>query len=164
MQMNISAHWCEAYNTSRNTKKIAGQEVMALAAAFGLFAALYFWIGKMSGRQYPEWAGKLHFWATFVSVNVTFFPMHMLGAAGMPRRVVDYPEAFSGWNFLISIGSFCGALAFIWGLGVIVYTLFAGKRVSVPNNWGEGATTLEWTLSSPPPFHAFEKLPRISLR
>jgi hypothetical protein len=78
--------------------------VMSLGAAFGLFAALYYWIGKISGRQYPEWAGKLHFWLTFVSVNITFFPMHMLGAEGMPRRVIDYPPQFAGWNFVCSIG------------------------------------------------------------
>jgi len=135
--------------------------VMALAAAFGVFAAMYYWLGKMSGRQYPEWAGQVHFWATFISVNLTFFPMHMVGAAGMPRRSIDYPEGFADWNYLISIGSFLGAASFLWGIGVILYTVLAGKRVSEANYWGEGATTLEWSLSSPPPFHSFEKLPKV---
>jgi cytochrome c oxidase subunit 1 len=136
--------------------------VMALAAAFGVFAAIYYWIGKMSGRQYPEWAGKMHFWMTFISVNLTFFPMHMLGAAGMPRRYIDYAEGFAGWNFLISIGSYMGAAAFMFGLGVIVYTLLAGRRVTQANYWGVGATTLEWTVPSPPPYHTFQALPKIA--
>jgi cytochrome c oxidase subunit I len=136
--------------------------VMSLGAAFGLFAAMYYWIGKMSGHQYPEWAGKLHFWGTFVSANLTFFPMHMLGAAGMPRRYIDYPAAFSGWNFLISISAYLGAASFLFGLGVILYTLLAGRRVTQDNYWGVGATTLEWTVSSPPPYHTFATLPRIA--
>jgi cytochrome c oxidase subunit 1 len=135
--------------------------VMSLGAAFGLFAAMYYWIGKMSGRQYPEWAGKLHFWGTFISANLTFFPMHMLGAAGMPRRYIDYAQAFAGWNYLISIGAYLGAASFLFGLGVILYTLVAGRRVTEDNYWGVGATTLEWTVSSPPPYHTFTTLPRI---
>jgi cytochrome c oxidase subunit 1 len=135
--------------------------VMSLGAAFGVFAAIYYWIGKMRGRQYPEWAGQIHFWATFISANLTFFPMHMLGAAGMPRRYIDYPETLSGWNLLISIGAYLGAASFLFGFGVIVYTLFAGRRVTQDNYWGPGATTLEWTVSSPPPYHTFTTLPRI---
>jgi cytochrome c oxidase subunit 1 len=135
--------------------------VMSLGAAFALFAGLYYWIGKMSGRQYPEWAGKVHFWLTFVAVNLTFFPMHMLGAEGMPRRVIDYPQAFAGWNFVCSIGAYIGGFAFLFGLGVFGYTLLFGRRIHEANYWGAGATTLEWTVSSPPPFHTFERLPRI---
>ena len=132
--------------------------VMSLGALFGLFAAFYYWFGKMSGRQYPEWMGKLHFWITFVGANVTFFPQHFLGLAGMPRRIPDYPAVFAGWNQISTIGSyitFCGALFFIF---IIFYTLKFGKKV--PNNpWGAGATTLEWTVPSPPAFHTFEKTP-----
>jgi cytochrome c oxidase subunit 1 len=135
--------------------------VMAVAAAFGLFGAIYYWIGKMSGRQYPEWAGQVHFWTTFVGVNVTFFPMHMLGAAGMPRRVMDYPDPYGSWNMLISIGATLAISSFVFGLGVFAYTIFYGRRVFEANYWGPGATTLEWTVSSPPPFHTFEQLPRI---
>ncbi|MFZ5792253.1 MAG: cytochrome c oxidase subunit I [Pseudomonadota bacterium] len=134
--------------------------VLSLGAVFAMFAGYYYWIGKMSGRQYPEWLGKLHFWLTFVGVNMTFFPMHFLGLAGMPRRYIDYPDAFAGWNHVASIGSYISfAATIIFVLGA-VYTLAAGRRVA-ENPWGEGATTLEWTVSSPPPFHSFEELPRI---
>jgi cytochrome c oxidase subunit 1 len=134
--------------------------VLSLGAVFAIFAGYYYWIGKMCGRQYPEWVGKLHFWLTFIGVNVTFFPMHFLGLAGMPRRYIDYPDAFEGWNHVASIGSYISyAATLIFVLGAI-YTLFAGRKVG-ENYWGEGATTLEWTVSSPPPFHTFEELPRI---
>ena len=96
-----------------------------------------------------------------MSVNLTFFPMHMLGAAGMPRRVIDYPTAFAGWNHLISIGAYIGAAAFVFGMGVIIYTLMAGRRVTAENYWGPGATTLEWTVPTPPPYHTFERLPLV---
>ena len=80
--------------------------VMSLGAVFCIFAGIYFYIGKMSGRQYPEWAGKLHFWAMFIGSNLTFFPQHFLGRQGMPRRYIDYPEAFAYWNYVSSIGAF----------------------------------------------------------
>jgi cytochrome c oxidase subunit I len=82
----------------------------------------------MSGRQYPERAGKLHFWGTFISPNLTFFPIHMLGAAGMARRYIDDPEPFSGWNMLISCGAYFGAALFLVGLGLFSYTLLADRR------------------------------------
>ncbi|HMF06810.1 MAG TPA: cbb3-type cytochrome c oxidase subunit I, partial [Methylocella sp.] len=135
--------------------------VMSLGAAFGLFAGLYYWIGKMSGRQYPEWAGKLHFWTTFIGTNLTFFPMHMLGVAGMPRRVIDYPQAFAGWNFVCSIGAYISGAAFVFGLGVLIYTIVAGQRIRDANYWGSGATTLEWSVPTPAPAHTFETLPSI---
>ena len=134
--------------------------VLSLGAVFGIFAGFYFWIGKMSGRQYPEFWGKVHFWTTFVGVNLTFFPMHFLGLQGMPRRYPDYPDAFWGWNMLASIGSYISfASAFVFFY--VLWLTFRSKEQVAPNYWGEGATTLEWTLSSPPPFHAFEELPRI---
>jgi cytochrome c oxidase subunit 1 len=134
--------------------------VLSLGAVFALFGGFYYWIGKMSGRQYNELFGKIHFWTTFVGVNLTFFPMHFLGLAGMPRRYTDYPDAFAGWNFISSIGAFIAFAATLWFLFVVIHTLTAGKRVGA-NYWGEGATTLEWTVSSPPPFHTFEELPVI---
>ncbi|HSK40195.1 MAG TPA: cytochrome c oxidase subunit 1, partial [Arenibaculum sp.] len=134
--------------------------VLSLGARFTIFAGFYYWIGKMSGRQYPEFWGKVHFWLTFVGVNVAFFPQHFLGIAGMPRRIIDYPDAFSGWNLVSSIGAYISVAAFLVFIGVAIYTLAAGRRVG-DNYWGEGATTLEWTVSSPPPFHAFEELPRV---
>jgi cytochrome c oxidase subunit 1 len=134
--------------------------VLSLGSVFAIFAGFYYWIGKMSGHQYPEFWGKAHFWVTFVGVNITFFPMHFLGVAGMPRRYPDYPEAFAGWNFVSSIGSYIsglGVLIFIF----VVYRTFTSKEHVAKNYWGAGATTLEWTVSSPPPVHTFEELPRV---
>ncbi len=134
--------------------------VLSLGAVFGIFCGFYFWIGKMSGRQYPEFWGKVHFWLTFIGVNLTFFPQHFLGAAGMPRRYPDYPQAFAGWNFVSSLGAFLSGIAFLVFFYVLFRT-FTSKVQVADNYWGESATTLEWTLSSPPPFHTFEELPLI---
>ncbi|WP_071672708.1 cytochrome c oxidase subunit I [Nioella nitratireducens] len=132
---------------------------MSLGAAFCIFAGVYYWIGKMSGRQYPEWAGKLHFWMFFIGANVTFFPQHFLGRQGMPRRYIDYPDAFAQWNFVSSMGAFLSFASFLFFIGIVVYTLRAGKRVEENGYWGEYADTLEWTLPNPPPEHTFEELP-----
>jgi cytochrome c oxidase subunit 1 len=134
--------------------------VLSLGAVFAIFGGWYYWFPKISGYMYNETIGKLHFWVTFIGVNLVFFPQHFLGLAGMPRRYVDYPDAFHGWNMVSSYGSY------ISGLGVVIFFIglveaFVVKRVAANNPWGEGATTLEWTLSSPPPFHQFETLPRI---
>jgi len=134
--------------------------VLSLGAVFGIFAGWYYWFPKMFGYMYSETIGKLHFWVTFVGVNLVFFPQHFLGLSGMPRRYVDYPDAFAGWNLVSSIGSYIsgfGVLIFIYG----VIDAFVRKEKAAANPWGAGATTLEWTLSSPPPFHQFEVLPRI---
>jgi cytochrome c oxidase subunit 1 len=136
--------------------------VMSLGAVFGIFAGIYFYIGKMSGRQYPEWAGKLHFWAMFIGANITFFPQHFLGRQGMPRRYIDYPEAYAYWNLISSWGAFLSFASFLFFIGVVFYTLFAGKKVTVNNYWNEHADTLEWTLPCPPPEHTFETLPKQS--
>jgi len=134
--------------------------VLSLGAVFGIFCGIYYWIGKMSGRQYPEWAGKLHFWTTFIGVNLTFFPQHFLGLQGMPRRYIDYADAYAGWNLVSSLGSYISFASTLFFVCVMIYTLVAGRRVAA-NYWGEGATTLEWSVSSPPPFHTFEELPEI---
>jgi len=135
--------------------------VLSLGAVFGVFAGFYYWSGKMWGYQYSETLGQLHFYATFIGVNLTFFPQHFLGLAGMPRRYVDYPDGYAYWNYLSSIGSFMSAaatLVFLW----VVIDMFVRKRKVADNPWGPGATTLEWTLPSPPPFHQFNTLPRIT--
>jgi len=129
--------------------------VMSLGAAFAIFAGFYYWIAKMSGRQYNETMGRIHFWTFFVGVNLTFFPMHCLGLAGMPRRISDYPDAFAGWNMVASIGAFIAFAATLFFVFIVFHTLMAGKRAAA-NPWGPGATSLEWTLASPPPFHTFE--------
>ncbi len=134
--------------------------VLSLGATFGLFAGWYYWFPKITGYMYSEFIGKLHFWVTFIGVNIVFFPQHFLGLAGMPRRIADYPDAFAGWNYVSSIGSYIsgfGVLIFLFG----VFLAFRRKVKAADNPWGEGATTLEWTLSSPPPFHQYERLPRI---
>jgi cytochrome c oxidase subunit 1 len=135
--------------------------VLSLGAVFGIFAGFYYWAGKMWGYQYSEFWGQVHFYTTFVGVNLAFFPQHFLGLAGMPRRYVDYPDGYAYWNYVSSIGSFMSAAAtliFLW----VVIEMFMKKRKVADNPWGPGATTLEWTLPSPPPFHQFNTLPRIT--
>ncbi|MFK8040001.1 MAG: cytochrome c oxidase subunit I [Rickettsiaceae bacterium] len=134
---------------------------MSLGAVFSAFAGFYYWFGKISGRQYPEVLGKTHFWLTFIGVNLTFFPQHFLGLAGMPRRIPDYPDAFTPWNMVSSIGSSISMVAAVFFVFVIWYTLKYGKKCP-DNPWNESANTLEWTISSPPPFHSFEKPPHIT--
>ncbi|MFK5998899.1 MAG: cytochrome c oxidase subunit 1 [Rhodobacterales bacterium] len=133
--------------------------VMSLGAVFCIFAGIYYWIGKMSGRQYPEWAGKLHFFTFFIGANLTFFPQHFLGRQGMPRRYIDYPDQFAYWNQISSYGAFLSFASFLFFIGVLFYTLKYGKKVTQNSYWGEYADTLEWTVSSPPPEHTFETLP-----
>ena len=137
--------------------------VLSLGAMFGIFAGFYYWVGKMTGRQYDETLGKIHFWLTFVGVNLTFFPQHFLGLAGMPRRIPDYPDAYAGWNVVSSIGAYIAAASAVFFMYVIWRTFTAGEKVA-DNPWGEGATTLEWTVSSPPPFHTFEELPVVTAK
>jgi cytochrome c oxidase subunit 1 len=134
--------------------------VLSLGAVFAIFAGWYYWFPKMSGYMYNEALGKLHFWLTFIGANVLFFPQHFLGLSGMPRRYVDYPDAFAFWNGVSSTGAYIttlGTLVFLLGLLVA----FAARKKAADNPWGAGATTLEWTLPSPPPFHSYETLPRI---
>ncbi|HEV2079993.1 MAG TPA: cytochrome c oxidase subunit I [Allosphingosinicella sp.] len=134
--------------------------VLSLGAVFALFAGWYYWFGKMWGRNYNEILGQLHFWVFFIGVNVMFFPMHFLGLDGMPRRYPDYPDAYAGWNEVASWGYAIMALGMLFFFINVIWSLVAGKKTP-DNPWGEGATTLEWTLSSPPPFHQFETLPRV---
>ena len=134
--------------------------VLSLGAVFAIFAGFYYWFPKISGRMYNEKLGKLHFFVMFIGVNMIFFPMHFLGLAGMPRRIPDYTPAFTHWNEIASYGyavTIAGLALFFVNIG---WSLFAGRKAP-DNPWGEGATTLEWTLSSPPPFHQFSTLPRI---
>ena len=134
--------------------------VLSMGAVFGIFSGFYYWIGKMSGKQYNETLGRIHFWLTFVGVNILFFPMHFLGLAGMPRRIPDYPDAYAGWNLVASAGAMLTAFATVFFLFVVYHTLRYGKPAG-KNPWGPSATTLEWSVSSPPPYHTFNKLPHI---
>ncbi|MBN8520774.1 MAG: cytochrome c oxidase subunit I [Alphaproteobacteria bacterium] len=162
--------------------------VLSLGAVFALFAGFYYWIGKMSGRMYPELAGKIHFWITFIGVNLVFFPQHFLGLAGMPRRYVDYPApipppeltgmlvnpikkiewiisqdyGYHLWNYVSTMGAYLSGFSVLVFLGIVFYTLFFGRRAEA-NYWNvqPQVMTLEWTLSSPPPFHQFEIQPSV---
>jgi cytochrome c oxidase subunit 1 len=134
--------------------------VLSMGAVFGIFAGMYYWFGKMSGKKYSEFLGKLHFWLFFIGVNLTFFPQHFLGLQGMPRRIPDYPDAFAGWNYISSIGSYTSAASFFLFLFIVAHAFIFGKKCE-DNPWGEGAKTLEWSLPSPPPYHQYETLPEV---
>lgn len=151
--------------------------VLSMGAVFAMFSGFYYWIGKMTGFNYPETLGKAHFWITFLGVNITFFPMHFLGLAGMPRRIPDYPDAFIGYNAIASFGSILslvGALLFFY----IIYATFTSEDRCASNPWvfepvpnreyeqvidgySSESPTLEWLVDSPPAFHTFEELPQI---
>ncbi|MCP5082044.1 MAG: cytochrome c oxidase subunit I [Alphaproteobacteria bacterium] len=133
---------------------------MSIGALFTLFCGWYYWFPKMTGYMYSETLGRWHFALSFIGVNVTFFPQHFSGLAGMPRRYVDYPDAYAGWNFVSSLGSYLtvlGTAVFFVG----IYLAFRRKQPAGNNPWGTGATTLEWSLTSPPPFHCYDTLPQI---
>ena len=134
--------------------------VLSLGAVFSIFAGYYYWFEKMYGIKYNEFLGHLHFWIMFVGVNLIFFPQHFLGLQGMPRRYIDYPTGFTFWNQISSIGyaiTLVGVIVFL----VMMVEAFIVRRKGEANPYGEGATTLEWTLSSPPPYHQFSELPII---
>jgi cytochrome c oxidase subunit 1 len=133
---------------------------MSLGALFIAFAGFYYWIPKISGRMYNDFWSKVQFWTMFIGVNTTFFPQHFLGLAGMPRRYPDYPDAFAGWNFVSSIGSYISLASALLFIVIVFHTVLRGKKAG-NNPWGKYADTLEWTVASPPPFHTFEKQPVI---
>src|ERR1700709_2816695 len=147
--------------------------VLSMGAVFGLFAAFYYWIGKITGRSYNELLGQIHFWSLFVGVNLTFFPQHFLGLAGMPRRIPDYPDAYTGWNTVSSFGSLISVIATVLFI-YVVYDLLSKQEFNLASNYWrvpaffessrgtsltETASTLEWSLSSPPSFHTVNSLP-----
>jgi cytochrome c oxidase subunit 1 len=125
---------------------------------FTIFAGVYYWFPKMTGRMYDERLGKIHFWMTFIFFNLTFGPMHIIGLEGMPRRVADYAAQFAGWNLFISISSFfvgASTLVFLYNM---VASWRGGPRAS-GNPWR--ALTLEWQVSSPPPIFNFDHVPTV---
>nr|YP_010508086.1 cytochrome c oxidase subunit 1 [Phytophthora pseudotsugae]UXG56432.1 cytochrome c oxidase subunit 1 [Phytophthora pseudotsugae] len=107
--------------------------VLSMGAVFGIFTGFYFWIGKISGRRYPEVLGQIHFWLFFIGVNVTFFPMHFLGLAGMPRRIPDFPDAMSGWNAISSFGSYISFFSALFFFYIVYVTLVYGKKINENN-------------------------------
>ncbi len=135
--------------------------VLSMGAVFGIFAGFYYWFGKMFGVQYNKWLAGAHFWFFFIGVNVIFFPQHFLGLNGMPRRYIDYPEEFAIWNQVSSFGAQITLVGVGFFFAMLFVSLVVQRKKVGDNYWGEGATTLEWTLSSPPPYHQFNTLPRI---
>nr|UBY46067.1 Cox1 [Porphyridium aerugineum] len=138
--------------------------VLSMGAVFGVFAGFYYWISKITGLQYSEILGQIHFWSMFIGVNLTFFPMHFMGLAGRPRRIPVYPDAFSNWNIISTWGSYISLMASMQFFLVVWTTLYSGST-AVKNPWNfnnePGSFTLEWLLPSPPAFHAFNELPII---
>jgi cytochrome c oxidase subunit 1 len=127
-------------------------------SVFGIFAGLYYWWPKMTGRMMNTRLGQWHFWVTFVSFNLTFLPMHWLGLLGMPRRVAVYDPEFQFWNVVVSISSFFLAASTLLIMYNMLWSFKNGKKAG-PNPWG--ARTLEWMISSPPPYYNFKKIPAV---
>jgi cytochrome c oxidase subunit I len=128
--------------------------VLVTGALFTIIAGIYFWIPKWTGHYYNERLGQIHFWLTLISVNLTFFPMHFLGLAGMPRRIPDYALQYTDFNQIASIGAFILGAAQLIFLYNIIMTIRGGKKAS-GKVW-EGAHGLEWTVASPAPYHTFQ--------
>ncbi len=131
--------------------------VLLPGAVFGLLAGVFYWLPKWTGRMYDERLGKIFFWTNMVGFNLTFFPQHFLGLAGMPRRIADYNMIFTEFNVVSSVGALLFGASFLLFAYIVVQTVRNGKRVEEPV-W-EGARGLEWQLPSPPPFHSWEKSP-----
>ena len=133
--------------------------VLIPGAIFGINAGVYYWFPKWTGRMYSETLAKFHFWLTFISLNVTFFPMHFLGLAGMPRRIPDYALQFTDFNMISSVAAFVyGLTQFLW-LYILLKALISGKRIH-GEVWA-GAKSLEWTVPTPAPYHTFQTPPKM---
>jgi len=131
--------------------------VLVPGAVFSIMAATYYWLPKWTGHMYDERLGKLHFWLSFIGVNVLFFPQHFLGLAGMPRRIPDYALQFADFNWISSIGGFLFGASQLILLVVVIKCVKGGKKATA-QVW-EGAQGLEWTLDSPAPYHTFTTPP-----
>jgi len=132
--------------------------VLLGGSLFTIFAGIYYWFPKMTGRMYDEKLGKLHFWGTFIFFNLTFFPMHIIGVQGMERRIADYPPKYGDWNLFISLASFALGASFM----VFVYNMVVSwvRGAPAPSNpWR--SLTLEWQVSSPPPIFNFDEIPQV---
>jgi len=147
--------------------------VLSMGAVFAIFAAFYFWAPKIIGLTYNEFLGKVHFWTMFIGVNLTFFPQHFLGLAGMPRRIPDYADSFAGWNYISSFGSLISVIATVLFV-YIIYNSFTSQNEVSNNPWATPSffvsdkeftnstphsTTLEFSVVSPIPSHVYNVLP-----
>ena len=135
--------------------------VLVPGSLFGIMAGVYYWIPKWTGNMYDETLGKLHFWLSFFSVNLTFFPMHFVGLAGMPRRYPDYALQFADFNAMVSVGAFIFGFTQLLLLFIVIKAIRTGKKASDEvwedtKDWG-----LELTLDSPPPYHSFTVQPEV---
>jgi cytochrome c oxidase subunit 1 len=135
--------------------------VLVAGSLFTMFAGYYYWSPKWTGVMYNETRGKIHFWWTLISFNVTFFPMHFLGLAGMPRRYADYPMQFADFNALASVGAFAFGFAQVYFFLFVVLPTMRGKGEPAPQRPWEAAEGLEWEVPSPAPFHTFETPPKL---
>jgi cytochrome c oxidase subunit 1 len=133
--------------------------VLVAGSLFAMFAGFYFWCPKWTGYMANETRGKIHFWSSMIFFNITFFPMHFLGLAGMPRRYADYPTQFADFNLIASIGALGFGLSQVYFLVFVVLPAYRGQGVKAPMNPWEGAKGLEWTIPSPAPHHTFETPP-----
>jgi len=133
--------------------------VLVTGAVLAIFSGVYYWLPKWSGHMYNETLGKWHFWLTMIGMNLTFFPMHFLGLAGMPRRIPDYALQFTEFNQIASVGAFIFGLSQLLFVVLVIRTMRGGAKAT-EQVW-EGADGLEWTLSSPPPYHSFATAPVI---
>jgi cytochrome c oxidase subunit 1 len=134
--------------------------VLMPGAVFGLFAGIFYWLPKWTGHMYDEKLGNIFFWVNVISFNITFFPQHFLGLAGMPRRIIDYNVMFTEFNFVSSVGAMVFGLSHLLLLYIVIKTIRGGKQASA-RVW-EGAKGLEWELPSPPPFHSWTTAPQLA--
>jgi cytochrome c oxidase subunit 1 len=134
--------------------------VIVPGAVFGAIAAVYYWMPKFTGRMYSQTLAKFHFWLSAISLNITFFPMHFLGLAGMPRRIPDYALQFTEFNHIASAGAFMFGFSQVLFLYIILKSMRSGKKIHAKKVW-EGAHGLEWTLPTPLPYHTFETPPNL---
>lgn len=133
--------------------------VLVPGAIFSITAGVYYWLPKWCGKMYNETLGKTHFWLAFIGINVTFFPMHFSGLAGMPRRIPDYNMMFADWNMISSVGAFLFGAAQILFLYIVIATIVSGRKAT-DQVW-ENPEGLEWTVPSPAPYHTFSTPPEI---
>ena len=136
--------------------------VLVAGSLFAMFAGFYYWVPKWTGVMYDEGRGKIHFWWTLISFNITFFPMHFLGLAGMPRRYADYPMQFADFNALASVGGFLFGFAQVYFFFFVVLPCMRGQGQKAPQRPWEAAEGLEWEVPSPAPFHTFENPPKLN--
>ncbi len=132
--------------------------VLVAGSLFAMFAGAYYWLPKWTGRMYDEKLGKWHFWLSMIFFNLTFFPMHFVGLAGMPRRYADYPMQFADFNAIITIGAFGFGIAQFILPWVVIKSLRGAGEKATDRVW-EGSHGLEWTVPSPAPFHTFDTPP-----